>query len=234
MGEAIHLTVVDILRQLFALGEPGLGDSITERLHLGYQLGMSDRKWSAAPDLVELRWIELLIVVVGGTLSEVGQKRIPGPLLAAKFFPVIKGLLAARNPGEVVKGRASTKDLPSGIGLVNTLVIRTLDERGLVGPIIFAATDAHRLGRRGDFLDFGGVVDTSLDDQDTDFGIFSKAAGNSVASSATSNNDEVEVIGHCYGNRDLTGRESLLLVKDICGRMDRCTEELVPSGHWAV
>lgn len=197
--QANHLTVVDVLSQGLAHGGPGLGEGITEGSHLREELGVGDIDGTASANLGQLRVVEALVVVVGDTLAQVGDKRVPSPLLTTILSPHVKGRLASGDPSEVIKRRAATEDLATGVGLLDTLVVVTLDNGGLVGPVMLAATEVHGVGGGHDLLQLLGVGNTGLDDEDADIGVLSETTGNGVTGSAATDDDEVEAVTRVDG-----------------------------------
>lgn len=197
-----HLAVVDVLRQGLAHGHPGLGQGIAEGSHFREQLRVGDVDGATSANLGERGVVEALVVVVGDGLSKIGDEGIPGPFLATVFSPHVKGGLAAGNPGEVVERGATTEDLATGVGLLDTLVVVTLDHGGLVGPVVLGAAEVHGVGGRHDLVELLGVGNASLDDEDADIGVLGETAGNSVTGSASTDDNEVEVVTGVDGNSD--------------------------------
>lgn len=202
VSETLHLTRVDVLGQRLALGNPSLSKGVTERSHLGNQVGVGDVDGTASSDLLQIGRVELLVIVVGSALAEVVDTVIPVPLGATEFLPVVKGRLGTGNPSEVVGTGTSTKHLSTGVGLLNSLVVVALDHSRLVGPVMLATTEVEGLGRGGDLLELVRVGNTGLDDQDADLRVLSETAGNCVSSSTTAHDDEVvgravRDSGHC-------------------------------------
>jgi hypothetical protein len=121
MGEAVHLTVVNVFGKWQASGHPGLRESVTEVLQLR-DVGMRDGDRATGADLLELRRVTLGVLgvtVVRRTLAKIWNQRLPGPFRATAFRPPIKGRLAAGDPAEVVASGAAAEDLAAGVGPVN-------------------------------------------------------------------------------------------------------------------
>lgn len=194
VGQATHLTVVNVLSEDLALGDPGLSQSVSPGLHLRDQISVSNLDGATGANLLQLGRVELLLVVIGCTLAEVIDTAVPVPLRTTKLLPVVESRLRAGNPGEVVGARRSTKSLATGVGLLNSLVVIALDHCRLVCPVMLAAAQVEGLRGSGDLGNLVGVGDTSLDDQDADVGVFGEATSNSVASGAATNDDEVVLV----------------------------------------
>lgn len=202
VGEAIHFTVIDVLRDGTAFLRPRLGDGFTERLHLIEKLSVGDVDGAPRTDLRELLGVQIPVVVVGCALTEVRHEGVPGPFLASVFLPPVKGRLAAGHPGEVVQRRAPTKRLTPRVGLLDAFVVVTLDQGGLVRPVVLAVPELHGFRGRGDLLVLMGVANTSLDDEDGHIGVFGQTTSDSVTSGTTAHDDEVivgVVLGRCHG-----------------------------------
>lgn len=99
--------IVYVGRQLLSLAGPGLLQGIAERLQLVDQLGMGHVEWTILTNLSKFRWIEVLVIMVRGTLVEVVFSVLPVPVAAAIFSPVIVRCRATADPGVVVD-RAAT------------------------------------------------------------------------------------------------------------------------------
>lgn len=119
---------------------------------------------------------------------------VPGPLLSTKLSPVVKGSSAARDPGVVVEARAATEDLAASVGLLNARVLGAVDHASLERPVILGASKGKSSGGSGDGVDGGRVVDSGLDDEDGNIGVFGKAAGDDASCGAT-----WEVVRSCCG-----------------------------------
>ena len=68
--------------------------------------------------------------MVGRTISQVGNKRIPSPLVSTVLVTHIKGNLGSRNVGEVVQGRTTIKALTTNAGILNTPIVARLSILG--------------------------------------------------------------------------------------------------------
>lgn len=163
---------------------------------------MRDVDGTTGTNLSERGVVEALVIVIGDRLSKIRHEGVPGPLLATVLSPHVKGGLASRDPSEVVERRAATEDLATGVGLLDTLVVITLDNGGLVGPVMLAASKVHGIGGGHDLLELLGVGNASLDNEDADIGVLSETTGNSVTGSASTDNDEIEVVTSVDGNSD--------------------------------
>lgn len=197
-----HLTIVDVLREGLAHGDPSLGQGITERSHFREELRVGDVDGAAGTNLSERGVVEALVIVIGDRLSKIGNEGVPGPLLATVLSPHVKGRLASGDPSEVVERGGAAEDLATGVGLLDTLVVVTLDHGGLVGPVMLAASQVHGVGGGHDLVELLGVGNASLHNEDADIGVLSETTGNSVTGSASTDDDEVEAVTRVDGNSD--------------------------------
>ena len=72
VGQASHGTRVDVLGERMSLANPTFGERLTEWLYFRYQVGMGDLEGAAGPNLCEMAWVELLVVMVGRALYDAG------------------------------------------------------------------------------------------------------------------------------------------------------------------
>src|ERR1700710_2252631 len=161
---------------------------------------MGNGDGTISTELLEFGQIKLGVIMIRSALAEVRNERFPGPLLSTELRPPIKGGLATRNPCKVVERGAAAEGLATGVRLLNALIIVTLDQGGLVCPVILAVAEVHSHRRSGNLLNPVRVADPSLNDQDVDIQVLRKTSGDGFTRSAAANNDKVKVspVGSCH------------------------------------
>lgn len=125
---------------------------------------MGDLNGTRRANLLGVRRVQFLTIVIGGTFSKILNATVPGPFIATKISPVVKGGFGSRNPGEVAGKGAATKDFAAGILFLGSLVVVSLDHSSLISPVILAASDSEGLGWGGDVFDLVRVRRAGLDD----------------------------------------------------------------------
>lgn len=118
-------------------------------------------------------------------LVEVFLASLPSPLNPAKLGPVVKRSSTAGDPSVVVEARAAAEDLSASVGLLDAGVLGAVNHARLEGPVVLGAAERKSRGRSGDGVDGGRVIDSGLDDEDGNVGVFGEAAGDDASGSAT-------------------------------------------------
>lgn len=118
-------------------------------------------------------------------LVEVLLASLPSPLITTKLSPIVKSSSGTGDPSVVVEARAATENLSSGVGLLNTSVLGTINHASLERPIILGTSESEGSGGSGDGVNGRRVVNAGLDDEDGHVGVLGQAASNHAASGAT-------------------------------------------------
>ncbi len=92
--------------------------------------------------------------MVSCTLIEVFLTGIPSPIAASKLGPVVKSTSATPNPGVVVETTATTKSFTSGVWLLNSGILRAVDEGSLIRPIPWTGTELESTCGSSNFRNF--------------------------------------------------------------------------------
>lgn len=83
MSKTVHLTIENVLGDRLTRGLPCLGQGFPEWLHLGNKRGVRDRYGTTSTNLFQRLRIKFLIIMISGTIMEVIEKWVPGPLITA-------------------------------------------------------------------------------------------------------------------------------------------------------
>lgn len=83
---------------------------------------------------------------------------IPVPAVAAILFPVIKGSLATTDPCIVIETAAATQNLSSRVRLLNPGVVRAINHRRLIFPIVGSIAAFECARGSGDLVNLLGIA----------------------------------------------------------------------------
>lgn len=83
---------------------------------------------------------------------------IPVPDLSTELGPIIVSSMTATYPSKVVQTAATTEEFTTGMGLLNTSILRTIDHGHLEAPVILAVAKLHGTGRGRDHVNVTSVA----------------------------------------------------------------------------
>jgi hypothetical protein len=104
---------------------------------------------ASTADMLQLRGVEVVVIVVGRALVEVRVCVLSVPSITTVCCPVVECSLAPSDPCVVVETAATTEDLASGVWLFDTGVVGPVNQGGLVGPIVFTSAKFEGTSRGG-------------------------------------------------------------------------------------
>jgi hypothetical protein len=123
MGKSVNLPVVDVFVDNLTTGLLGLDHSLTKGSHLVDKLSVRDMDRTATANFLQLREVELRIVIISSTFAKIWNEMVPSLFLARILLLHVECGLAARDPGEVVQGGAATQCFPPCVWLLDTFVV---------------------------------------------------------------------------------------------------------------